>query len=358
MKEKEKNFDLKLNIVVGMLNQVFIIIINLVTKTMIQRKLGIEYMGIQTVFSNICELIMFAFNGSGIAVLYSLYRPIEENDTARIQKLYLYYNKIYRCMAGISLLLGIVAASVVPFVINAKVPVARVELFYFLYLFSMLIYSRYLVLHFVLIAYQKRYVICLVSGALEIVFLLAELLVIMKTGRYELFLGCILIKNTLISGGLSVYLKKKYGKTFREIKKQNLEEAEKKTILVNIKDLTLCQAGNVLINNTDSILISGLINTLTSGCYSNYYFVSAGVLGVAGSFFESIIAKVGSLSVSSSKEEFYNSFWKVSMIAIWINGFFVTCYYLLIQDFVRLWIGQTSILSSAIVFIVTLNLYL
>ena len=58
------------------------IIINLVTKTIIQRKLGIEYMGIQTVFSDICDLIMFAFNGSGIAVLYSLYRPIEENDTA------------------------------------------------------------------------------------------------------------------------------------------------------------------------------------------------------------------------------------------------------------------------------------
>ena len=94
----------------------------------------------------------------------------------------------------------------------------------------------------------------------------------------------------------SFCLFKEVWKSISREKKQNLEEAEKKAILVNIKDLTLCQAGNVLINNTDSILISSLINTLTSGCYSNYYFVSAGVLGVAGSFFESIIAKVGSLS--------------------------------------------------------------
>ena len=125
-------------------------------------------MGIQTVFSDICDLIMFAFNGSGIAVLYSLYRPIEENDTARIQKLYLYYHKIYRCMAGISFLLGMITVCIVPVIINADVLVARVELFYFIYLFSILIYSRYLVLHYVLIAYQKKYVICLISGGLSV----------------------------------------------------------------------------------------------------------------------------------------------------------------------------------------------
>ena len=62
-------------------------------------------------------------------------------------------------MAGISFLLGMISVCIVPVIINADVLVARVELFYFIYLFSILIYSRYLVLHYVLIAYQKRYVI-------------------------------------------------------------------------------------------------------------------------------------------------------------------------------------------------------
>jgi len=356
--EKNKDLELKLNIITGVAYQVFIVVINLISKNLIQKKLGVEFMGLQAVFSNICDLIMLAFSGMGVGILYSLYRPIEERNLLQVRKVYTYYSKIYRSFAGISLIAGIVLTVALPVIVDETVFNERVIFAYFLYLISMLIYNRYILLHYVLIAFHKRYMVCLISGVFETIALILEIIVVNATGRYENFLWCLFWKNAVISFVLYFYLKKKHSEIFAKQECEELDEGEKKEIRVNIKDLLSCKAGSILIHNTDSILISSIINTVTTGCYSNYYFVSSGVLGLIGSFFESIISKIGSLAVTKTKDEFFKNFWKVSLITVWLTGFSVSCYYLLIQDFVKLWIGEVSILSSEIVMIVTLNLYM
>ena len=357
MKEN-KDLELKLNIITGVAYQIFILIINLVSKNLIQKKLGVEFMGIQAVFSNICDLLMLAFGGMGVGVLYSLFRPIEEKNSLQVQKILAYYNKIYRKFAAVSFVTGIILTVALPVVVDETVFNERVIVAYLLYLVSMLVYNRYILLHYVLIAFHKRYMVCLISGVFEIIALILEIFVVNATARYENFLWCLLLKNVVISFAIFTYLKKNFKDVFAKQVSDELSADEKREIHVNIKDLLSCKAGSILIHNTDSVLISSIINTVTTGCYSNYYFVSSGVLGLIGSFFESIISKIGSLAVAKTKEEFFKNFWKVSLITIWLTGFSVSCYYLLIQDFVKLWIGEVSILSSEIVMVVTLNLYM
>ena len=356
--EKKGDLDLKLNIIFGMVNQILLIILNLISKNVIQTNLGIEYMGMQSVFSNVCDLLTFAFNGIGVGVLYSFYRPIEESNVVKIQQLYKYYDKVYRTMTCISLGFGVFALFAMPFLINADVSTMRVIVSYLLFLFSVVFYNRYVLLHYILIAFQKRYMVCLVSGIVESIILFIEIIIITNTHSYELFLLCILIKNLLVNYLVYVYLKKKYPQVFAKTATEELPKEERTNILRNLKDLIVCRVGSVLIHSTDSILISGIISTKMSGCYSNYYFVYSGVLGIGTTFFESIISKLGSISVKVSKNEFFQNFWKVSMVTIWLNGFCVTCYYLLIQDFVQLWIGEESILSSELVIVIAANLYL
>lgn len=356
--KKDKNYELKLNIITGVAYQVFIVIINLISKNLIQKKLGIEYMGLQTVFANLCDLIMFAFSGIGVGILYNLYLPVEEKNYAQIRNVYTYYKKIYQRIAGISVIIGMALVVVLPSIVDANVYNEEVVVAYYLYLISMLVYNGYIILHFMLIAFHKRYIVCLLSGIFEIVALIIEIVVVNVTGNYVYFLWCLLCKNIGISFAIYLYSRKKYREVFINSDNEELSQDEKKKIGTNIKDLLFCKAGGILVYNTDSVIISSLINTITSGCYSNYYFVSSGVLGLLGSFYESIISKIGSMTVTKSKDDFFRSFWKVSMLSVWITGFSVSCYYVLIQNFVKLWIGEISILSSEIVFIVTVNLYL
>lgn len=355
--KKTGELDLKLNIIIGMLNQLFVIVINLISKNVLQKSLGIEYMGIQTVFSNICDILTFAFAGIGVGVLYSFYRPIEEQNVIKVRQIYNYYNKVYRIMTGISFGFGCIALFAVPFIIDVDISIIRLIVLYLIYMCSVVVYNRYLLYQYVLIAFQKRYITCLISSVIECVILLVEIWLLKRTNSYELFLMCIFVKNIIINLLVRKYLKWIAPCIFEKDVVEELAETERKHILKNLKDLIVNRVGSVLIHSTDSILISGLISTKLSGCYSNYYFVFSGVLGIGTSFFESIMSKIGSISVKVSKHELFLNFWKVSMFTLWLNGFCVTCYYVLIQDFIFLWIGEESILSNELLVIIACNLY-
>lgn len=348
--------DLKLNIVIGMLNQVSMLVVNLISKQALRSALGLDYLGLQTVYGNFCDLFAFAFAGIGMAVLFSLYGPIEEGDHNRIRVLYRYYDRLYRRMSLLVFAVGAAASVLVLLTVNASIPDTEVIVGYLLYLCSIIVYNRFVMQHFFIIAYQKRYVYCLINGLIDLASLAVQVMVLNLTHSYSLFLLSIVLKNMLISGVILLYIRRYYGFVFSHV--PIAEPSDKKSILGNVKDLILYRIGNVMLNSTDSILVSVLINTATSGCYSNYLFISAGVSSLIGSFYESIMSRVGQLVATHCKRDQFRDFWKVSLVGLWINGFSVACFYFLVQDFVRLWMGDSAILSPVIAGIITLNLYL
>ncbi len=354
--QKQSAKELKLNIIIGVLNQILSLLINLISKNVIRTSLNLDYLGLQTVFGNFCDILFFAFPGIGIALMFSLYRPFAEQDEARIRSIYRFYDKLYRRLCLLVLAVGAVATALVLVVVNAKIENLEIVYTYLTYLLSIIVYNRFLMQHYFIIASQKRYIVCLIIGLVDSAALLAEVLVLRSTQQYELFLLCILAKNMCISSLVVLYLKKKHSYLF--VREKTPEPEDKRLILRNVRDLSVYRIGNVLLNNMDSIFISLLINTVMSGCYSNYVFISNGVYSLISSFFESIIAKVGQTLAVRSREEQFRDFWKVSLIGLWICGFCVTCFVLLVQDFIVLWMGPDVQLGMLIVGLIALNLYL
>lgn len=136
--------ELKLNIIIGVCNQVLTLLINLVSKNVILNSLNLDYLGLQTVFGNFCDLFSFAFSGIGFAVLFSLYRPFEDHDQERIRIIYRYYDKLYRIISLLVLGVGLISTVIVLFSVNADISNAEVVLTYLTYLISIIAYNRYL----------------------------------------------------------------------------------------------------------------------------------------------------------------------------------------------------------------------
>ena len=90
---KNKKYDRYLNLIIGMGYQILSLLINLVSKNAVRTYLDLDYLGMQTVFSNFCDLFTFAFAGIGMGVLFSLYKPIEEGNRKEICGIYRYYDK-------------------------------------------------------------------------------------------------------------------------------------------------------------------------------------------------------------------------------------------------------------------------
>ena len=68
----EKARSLKLNIAASMLIQIISLLVNLISKRAIRCYLGVEYLGIQSIYANFCDILSFAFLGMGSAMLFRL----------------------------------------------------------------------------------------------------------------------------------------------------------------------------------------------------------------------------------------------------------------------------------------------
>lgn len=60
--------------------------------------------------------------------------------------------------------------------------------------------------------------------------------------------------------------------------------------------------GDVIVNNTDNLLISSFVGIASVGCYSNYYLLIGSVQQVLNETFQGITASVGNLGATASKE--------------------------------------------------------
>lgn len=348
--------ELQWNILIGILNQVLALVINLISKKAIQSYLGIEYLGLQSLFGNFCDILAFAFASTGTAMLFRLYKPLSESNREKLADIYAYFDKLYRRITVLAGVLGVAAVILVVLVVKADIGTFEVVGTYFLYLASIIVYNRFFAQHFFMMADQKRYVVCLVNSTVDFLALALQIAVLHFTRSYGLFLACILVKNILINGILTLYRRKKY--PYLRKKQPQLEASETKAIKENVRDTVTYRIGKVLLDSTDSILISGLVNTAIAGCYSNYLFISTGVQGLVSSFFDSVVAKVGQNICKDPMEKQYRDFKLLSFINICIMGLCVSGVYWLAQDFISLWMGPNVLLPAGVVTVVALNLYL
>ncbi len=346
----------KRNIISGISVQILMIIINLISKNAIKNTLGLDYLGLQSVFLNFCDIFTFAFLGLGTSFLHRLYKPIEENDYNTVNNLYTIYNRIFSQLALGVFFIGGLSSFLVLAVINADIPQRELIITYFLCLLSTILYSRFSIMNYAMYAKQKRYIISSILGIFEILFLFIQVPILYMTQNYYLFMLIFLGKNVVVSLVILFYCRLK-NKEFR-IQRYNPDSSELKSIYHDIRHLVITRIGAIMVHNTDSILISYLISTTISGLYANYFFVYMGVVIILSVYCDSTIGKIGNHIVTSTKEELFQHYKRDTYLQMWITGVCVTAFYYLVQDFITLWMGKNALLPLSIVVLLSINLYL
>ena len=97
MNNKNRTYNSMVNFVIGFICQLLIMIASFVSRTFFIKILGSEYLGINGLYTNILSILSLAELGIGNVLLFSLYKPIAENDEDKICGLIWFYKKIYIC---------------------------------------------------------------------------------------------------------------------------------------------------------------------------------------------------------------------------------------------------------------------
>lgn len=352
----EKARSLKLNIAASMLIQIISLLVNLISKRAIRCYLGVEYLGIQSIYANFCDILSFAFLGMGSAMLFRLYGAFARGSHEEIASYFQYFDQLYRKASKAALAGGVICTLLALYAVNGDAGVFEVCVTYLTYMLSVVLYNRQQVCNYFIQADQRRYVVAFVTGGVDAVALLGEIFILCYFRSYVLFLLCVLIKNILINRILKKYLQTHYAYILQPAK--TIGEREKACVLSNVKDMVLYRFGKVMISNTDSIFISRYTGTLLAGIYSNYQFVIYGICSILGALFEAVKGRIGHQVQTRSLEEQYQCFQKYLCLNGWLMGYTIVCFYFLIEDFIHVWMGKVDAVAQTAVILLLVNYYL
>lgn len=355
MNQKSRSYNSALNAVVNVVVQFLILIINFAARKIFIVAFGENYLGINGLYSNILQVLSLAELGVGSAIVYCLYKPVAEKDYSHINALINYYKRLYRIIGIIVACLGILIIPFLKYLINLEADIGNVTLYYLLYLANV-VTSYFLVYKTaILTADQRGYVIRICTVAVNAVQFVVLSVVALTFHNYTLYLFLQILFSVLVNVVCSVAASKSYPFINGD---SEISAEEKKSIWDNIKMMFSYQIGNVIVNNTDNILISVLVSTVTVGFYSNYSMVVTAVSTFTGLLFTSVQASIGNLAATETEEQQYEIFKKLSMVSFCISSFATLSFVVLFQDFITLMYTEHYLLGLDVVLVCAFNFYL
>ena len=84
--------------------------------------MGVQYLGLNSLFTSVLQVLNLAELGVGSAMIYSMYRPIAEDDNTTICALMKLYRTYYRLIGLIIAVVGCILTPFIPKLISGDIP--------------------------------------------------------------------------------------------------------------------------------------------------------------------------------------------------------------------------------------------
>ena len=331
-------------------------LIGFVAQALFIRILGAEYLGLNGLFNNILSMLAIAELGIGNAIIFSLYKPLVDDDKKAITALMNFYKKAYNIISLIVLILGICIIPFLKFIVGEVSVNVNIYIVYILYLLSSLASYFLTYKRSILYADQKKYIINYTHTFYLLLLNFTQLLVLYLTKNYYLYIiikiVCQIIENII----LNLIVNKQYPYLKRSTNDKISKETER-NIFKKIKGLFFHKVGNFFVWGTDNILLSYFFGVIQVGIYSNYSMIINSVSNLFQQFISATSASVGNLLVEKNVKKTQNVFKKIYFLNYWMVIFASNCILIIIQPFVEIWVGEQYLLPIYIVIVLIINFY-
>lgn len=344
------------NIIWGVLTKTISIAFPFITRSVIIYKLGVEYIGLNSLFSSILQILSLSELGLTSAITFSMYKPIAEGNQDLICSLLNVYRKLYRRIGTVIMVIGIVLIPVLPYIVKKDSPAnINLSILYIMYLINTAI-SYYLFSYkaALLSAHQRNDILNKIQIAVLVLQNILQVITIIFTQNYYAYV-IILITSTVLYNVLThIITTKKYPSYYC---KGELPQTEKNDLKKQVSGLVIMKVCGVLRNSFDSIVLSSFLGLVVLGKYQNYFFINSSLCLITTIILTSMTAGLGNRVATESRTSNYVLFKKINFLYMWIAGVLAVCMMCLSQDFIKLWIGKAFWLDLSIVVSLTLYFY-
>lgn len=345
----------KRNIITSVINKLVIMLTNFVMRTILIYYLGKVYLGLDSLFTSILQILSLSELGISSAMVYSMYKPLAENDTPAVCALLKLYRTVYRWIALGMTVLGLAIMPFLHIIVNKDLP-DGLNL-YFLFLINL----GNTVLSYLLFSYRsslftadQRYsmnnnIYSIFKVGTTIIQIIAIMLFHNHPYLAYYFYSLALPLTTILKNfALYILSNKMYPQYQCEgtVSKSEIENIKKR-----VAGMFLHKVGFVFRNSLDSIVISAFLGLEILGQYNSYYFIINAISGIMILVSNSVTASVGNSIVTESKEKNYADFKKLQLLYMWLTSWLTVGFVACLQPFMKIWLGEKMMFSDGVMII-------
>lgn len=339
------------NILWGVINRIIGIIMPFLIRTLLIYVLGVQFVGLSSLFSSILGVLNLAELGIGSALTYTMYEPAVNEDTKMLSTLLNFYKRCYRIIGIIILSIGLVIMPFIKNFINGQYPAGiNLYILYGVYLFNTVIsYFMFAYKGAVLTVYQRNDIKSNIATVWQLLQYFIQIMLLLIFKNYYAYI----IVTPFISIGSNIVTAYYTDKLYPEIICSGMIDNKiKKDIIKKIKGMFFQKIGNVVLSSVDNIVISSFLDLSILAIYNNYYLIIGSLFGILAVLMNSIIPSIGNAIYTKSLDENYADFKKFNFIYVWIVSWFAVCFLCLSQPFIMLWLkNEDFLLPDNLIFI-------
>lgn len=344
MAKIERTKNASRNIVFGVILKAYQILVPFLMRTAMIYLMGVQYLGLNSLFTSVLQVLNLAELGVGSAMVYSMYKPIAEDDDTTICALMKLYRTYYRVIGLIIAVVGCALTPFIPYLIKSDVPTGiNIYILYLLNLgATVLSYWLFAYKNSILQAHQRTDVVSKVTLITSTIQYGLQLLVLWAFHNYYLYVIVMLATQALTNIVTAVCADKLYPQ-FKP--RGKVDKIQVQRINQRIRDLFTSKIGSIIYDSADTIVISSFLGLTALAVYQNYFFISKSITGIIAVVFTACMAGIGNSIVVESKEKNYQDLNKFTFIITWVAGFCSVCLLCIYQPFMELWVGKDLMLS-------------
>lgn len=358
MKERSRLQNSFLNFISGMGYQMLTLITAFVVRTVFVKCLNAEYLGINGLYSNILSMLSLAELGFGTALVYSMYQPLADRNSKKLQQLMKLYQKVYAIIGTVILILGLCLIPFLDVLIKNQPNVRGLTFYYVLFLLNSVVsYWVFAYRNALLQADQKAYIVSNYNSLFNLIKSVLQIALLLIFHSFTLYL----VTQIICTIGQNIAVAIKVNTMYPFMKKkcdEKLPKQERNKIFRDVKALMLSKISHVALNSTDNIIISAFVGLNWVGLLSNFVLISDAITSILCQITNSITASLGNFFAKENKNEGYTLFCRVDFLNFWLYGFSMVALITLLNPFITIWIGEKYTLCQSAVVCLAINFFI
>ena len=354
--ELNRSENAKKGVMAGIVNRVVATFFPFMIRTAMIHKMGVEYLGLNSLFTSILTVLSLSELGFSSAVIYSMYKPLAENDTDTVNALLFFYRKVYRVIGVVITALGVGIIPILHLFIKDEVPHdINIYIIYLIFLSNTVIsYYFYGYLSSVLNAYQRLDIISYVTSLSQTLGYICQLASIIFISNYYLYILFFPL-STLVNNFLTAYAVRKMYPQYRC--EGNVSKEQRKDIWKRVYGIMVEKICGTTRNSFDSICISAFIGLSATAVYDNYYYIIMALNTLFYTVLNAVQPGVGNSIVLYDEEKNLDDMRHMNFGYMVISGWAFISLICLYQPFMILWVGKEYLLPVSSVLLFTVYFY-